>query len=272
MYGVLLAFKDWDLRKGIINSPWTDYNGFGHFYRAFVDDYVLQVIKNTLIISSVKLVTMTIFVIGLALLLNEIRNKIFKRTVQSIIYVPHFLSWIVMTGILMSLFSQSGGVVNRFIVRELNGVPINIMAEPRYFRFLLYATNIWKGGGWGTIIYLAAIMGVSPTLYESAIIDGAGRFRQAVHITLPSIKGTIILLLILNVGGILNAGFDQVYNMMSPSVMEVADIIDTYVFRKTLEWDFSFGTAVGLAKNVVAVFLIVSTDRIAKFFGEEGIF
>lgn len=273
MYGVLLAFKKWELRKGILNSPWEDNWGMNNFIKAFGDPYVIQVIKNTLIISSLKLICGTAFVILLALLLNEVKNQIFKRSIQSIIYLPHFLSWIIMVSFLMGIFSMSSGVVNKFIIQQLGGQAINFMAEPKYFRALLILTEMWKEGGWSTIIYLAAITGISPGLYEAAIIDGANRFRQALYVTIPCIKGTVILLLILSVGGILSAGFDQVFNLMSPAVMNVADILDTYVYRLGVQQArFEMGTAIGLSKNLISIILIISVDRIAKLFGEDGIF
>lgn len=273
MYGVLLAFKKYDIRKGIITSPWEKNYGMNNFIKAFGDPSIINVIKNTLIISTLKLVIGTVFVILLAFLLNEIKSKLFKRSIQSIIYLPHFLSWIIMVSFLMGIFSMSSGIVNKFIIQQLGGQAINFLAEPKLFRGLLVVTELWKEGGWGTIIYLAAIMGIPPGLYEAAVIDGANRFKQAIHITLPSIKGTIVLLFILSVSGILGANFDQIFNLMSPSVMSVGDVIPTFIYRQGIQnMDYSFGAAIGLSQNLVAIILVVSADRIAKLFGEDGIF
>lgn len=208
-----------------------DDNGFGWFKIMFRDPDFLGVIGSTVEISVVKLVTTTTCCILFALLLNELGNPFYKRTVQSIMYLPHFLSWVIMAGIVYNFFSATGGTFNKIITEVFNGQPVQILANPAYFKPLVYVSNLWKEVGFGTIIYLAAIAGVNTEMYESAIIDGASRLKRVFYITLPAIKGTIAILLILDFSKIMNAGYDQILNLYSPQVMAVGDIIDTYVYR-----------------------------------------
>ena len=272
MYGTLLAFKDYDIRKGILGSPLTKMGGFGHFYDLFHSSYFVLVLRNTLIISISKLIINTLFVIIFALLLNEVKNNLFRRTVQAITYLPHFLSWVIMASLLMSILSMSGGAVNKFIEMNLGGKPVNFLAEPKYFRALLYITEVWKEGGWGSIIYLAAILGINPVLYESALIDGAGRFKQAIYVTLPSIRGTIVILLVMGSSSILNAGMEQIMLLQTPATMNVSDVIDTYMFRLAFsQQKFDIATAVELSKSIVGFCLLIATDKLSKLFGEEGL-
>lgn len=273
MYGILLAFKKYRLSKGILGSPWMDNHGFGWFKLMFRDPEFLNVIRNTLEISLFKLVFTTFFCILFALLLNELRNQAYKRTIQSVMYMPHFLSWVILAGIVYNIFSSSGGLLNKIITQTFHGEPVQILANPTYFKPLVYLTHLWREVGFGTIIYLAAIAGVNPEQYESAIIDGASRFKRALYITLPAIKGTVVMLLILNFSSVMSAGFDQILNLYSPQVMQIGDIIDTFVYRHgIMGMEFSYTTAVDLFKQAISIILLLSMNGFIKFIGEEGIF
>ena len=230
-----------------------------------------RVFRNTLLISLYRLFWGFPAPIILALLLNEVYQRHFKRVVQTISYLPHFLSWVVLGGVIRTILSPSTGVVNS-IVTALGGEPIYFLANSIWFVTVLITTGVWQQVGWGSIIFLAAIAGIDPQLYEAAVVDGAGRLRQTWNITIPSIIPVIVILFILRVGDILDAGFDQIFNLYNPAVYEVADIIDTYVYRVGLvELNFSFSAAVGLFKNVIGLILVVIVNRIAKIFGEYGI-
>ncbi|WP_083675999.1 ABC transporter permease subunit [Paenibacillus sp. FSL H8-0548] len=270
LYGVQLAFKDFNIRQGIWNSPWV---GLTHFkFLFFQSPDFLRIMKNTIIISLYHIVFGFPAPIILALLFNEIRLARFKKLAQTITYLPHFFSWVILSGILVTLLSPSVGIVNYLI--ELVGLdPIYFLGDKAYFRFTLILSGIWKEVGWGMIIYLAALAGIDPTLYEAATVDGANRWKQMLHVTLPSILPVITILLILRMGGILDAGFDQVLNLYHPAVYEVGDILDTYVYRVGLQnFQLSMTTAVGLFKNVIALGLVLMTNYIVKKLGQEGIF
>jgi putative aldouronate transport system permease protein len=269
MYGIQLAFKDFRIMKGIWESPWV---GFKYFHYIFVmsPDFG-KIMWNTIVISFLQIVFGFPAPIILALLFNEIRFPWFKKITQTISYLPHFLSWVIIGGILITLLSPSHGIVNYFITM-FGHKPIYFLGEEDWFRFTLIVSGIWKEVGWGMIIYLAALAGVDSQLYEAAVIDGANRWKQTWHITLPSILPVITILLILRVGGIMDAGFDQIFNLYSPAVYGVADVLDTYVYRMGLmNAQFSLTTAIGLFKNVVALFLVLSTNYIVKKLGQEGV-
>ena len=278
-YGIIIAFKDFRPRQGIGGSEWTwnsartNNDAFYFFKQIFVDPDSIRAIRNTLIISSMKLLIMTVVIITMALMLNELRNKLFKRSVQTIIYLPNFFSWVVMGSVIIGMFSVTTGIFNRFIVETLGGQPIPILTNPRYFRTLLYLSEIWKGAGFGSIIYMAAIAGINPEQYESAIIDGANRLQMAWHITLPGIKSVIWLLFLLSVSGILNAGFDQIFNLYTPSTMQVGDIIDTFLFRKAFDGAgmFAYAGAIGISKQVIGVAVLLIMNYVATLTGEESI-
>jgi putative aldouronate transport system permease protein len=272
IYGLILAFKDYSFRGGIFGSPWTSNGGFYWFLKMFNDPEFLHVLWNTISISFWKIVIGTFACIIFALLLNEVRNVPYKRTLQSVMYLPYFLSWVIMASIIYNLFTSSGGVMSRLLQQLNGGNKIQIIGNPEYFRAELYISMIWKGVGFGSIIYLAAIAGVSQELYEAAIIDGANRLQRVWFITIPSIKSVIVLLLILDVGGIMSAGFDQIFNLYSPMVFNVGDVLDTYIYRHGVtSGQFSYTTAVGLFKNVVSFGLLLLVNFIAKRLGEEGI-
>lgn len=263
MYGVLLAFKNFRVVDGILGSPWV---GFEHFEKIFSDSYFYTILGNTLIISLYKLAFGFPVPILFALLLSEVANAKFKRLVQTVSYLPHFISWVVLGGVFFTIFSLEGPVNE--IVRLFGGDPVLFLADDRYFRSILVVTSIYQGFGWGSIVYFAAISGIDPQLHEAAIMDGAGRFQRMFRISIPMLAPVIAIMLILSMSGILDAGFDQIFNMYSIKVYNVADIIDTYVYRKGLiEMDHSYATAVGLFKAVVALVLIVTVNQVVKRLG-----
>lgn len=271
MYGILIAFKDFYPKKGILGSAWADHSGFGNFYKIFKDEYFWKVLRNTVVIGVSKLLISFVAAILLALLINEIRLRFFKKTFQTIVTFPHFLSWVIVAGLVFNIFGISG-IINKAL--QLSGKEaMTVIYDKEFFLPLLFGTDVWKEAGWSSIIYLATMAGISPELYEAADIDGATRLQKIWHITLPAIKPTAILLLILSVGGILSAGFDQIFNLYNPGVYEVADILDTYIYRYTIGSGQrpGEGAAIGLFKSVVSFILVIMVDRIAKLCGERGI-
>ncbi|WP_274365168.1 ABC transporter permease [Paenibacillus thermotolerans] len=263
MYGVVLAFKDFKITQGILGSPWV---GLHWFEKVFSDSYFFTVLKNTMIISLYKLIFGFPVPILFALLLGEISNVKFKKAVQTVSYLPHFISWVVLAGIFFTIFSMEGPI--NMILGWFDVNPMLFLADDRYFRSILVLTSIYQGFGWGSIIYFAAISNIDPQLYEAAVIDGAGRFKRMFYISIPMLVPVIAIMLILSMSGILDAGFDQIFNMYNPRVMNVSDIIDTYVYRRGLvEMDYSYATAVGLFKAVVALILILTVNRIVKWIG-----
>ncbi|WP_010267962.1 ABC transporter permease [Paenibacillus senegalensis] len=267
MYGVIIAFKDFSILDGILKSPWADpWNK--HFLTFFESPYFYQLLRNTILISVYKLIFGIFPPIIMALLLNECRVRWFKSLVQTLTYMPHFLSWVIIYGILIALLSQSSGLINHWI-KELGGEAIPFMTSTTYFRSILVGSEIWQNLGWGAIIYLAAMSGIDPTLYEAARVDGASRLRMIWHVTLPGIRSVIIMLFILNLGYILDAGFGQVYVLYNLQVYPVADIIDTWVFRTgLLQLNFSLAAAVGLFKSGIGLVLVLISNKIARRWGE----
>lgn len=268
MSGIAIAFVDLNIR----NIFQSEFVGFEHFKKVFNDPYFYTVLGNSLIISIYKFIFGFPIPIIFAILLNEIRGSRLKKIVQTTSYLPHFISWVVVAGMFFELLSL-GGPVNK-IIEFFGGEARMFMAESKGFRSILVITDIWKGFGWGSVIYFAALCGVDPELYESAELDGANRFQKAIHISIPSIAPIIVILLILNLRGILSAGFDQIFNMYSVSVYDVADIIDTYVFRKGIqEAQYSYSTAIGLFNSVVSLLLMVIANKLANLVshGEQGL-
>lgn len=267
LYGLLIAFKDYDIFAGdnplhsIFVSTWV---GGENFRRVMGSPAFIRVLSNTVIISAYKLVFLFPLPIMLALLLNEVRSIHLKRAFQTVVYLPHFLSWVIVSGLFLNLLSGTG-IVNQVLMALGRERPLYFFMESSLFRGLLVFTDGWKSIGWGSIVYLAAITGVDPQLYEAAIVDGANRLRQTISITLPGILPTVVLLLILNIGNLLQAGFEQVLTMYNPLVYDVADIIQTYVYRIGLgQLNFSLGTSVGLFNSVVAFVMIVSANSFSK--------
>ena len=269
MYGVLLAFKDYKYNLGILKSPWA---GLANFKLMFGIPYFWTVLRNTILISLGRIIFEFPMPILLALVLNEITSSKLKRFFQTVFTFPHFISWVVISGILINIFGNNGLVAAIFsqLGMEFGG----IMNKPGSFLVLLFTSSIWKSVGWGSIIYLAAIAGIDTELYDAAAVDGATRFQQLRHITLPGLMPTVIVMLILNCGNVLNAGFDQIFNLYNPLVMDQVDILDTYVYRITFSegGDFSFSTAVGLFKAVVNCILLVTVNKIADRTGYRGIY
>jgi putative aldouronate transport system permease protein len=267
MYGIQLAFKEFMFNKGVWGSPWV---GFKQFQILVSNPQFMGVFFNTIWISVNNLIWGFPAPIILALLINEIRVKSFKRVTQSILYLPHFITWIALSGIIYYLLSRTDGVLNK--VLEAMGIkPLYILGNPSAFRPLLYISGIWKTVGWGMIIYLAALAGVNPSLYESAVIDGANRFKQCIYITIPCLKYAIIITLILRVGGLMNSNFDQIFNLISPSTRSTGDVIATYVYRMGIQnGRYDFATAVDLFTQVINCALLFAANWVVKLFGEEG--
>ncbi|MCM3747006.1 ABC transporter permease subunit [Paenibacillus pasadenensis] len=266
MLGLVIAFKELSLVKGIMASPWV---GLEHFQYLFESQEFYKVLRNSLLLSLYQLLWAFPAPIVLALMLNEVRHMLFKRVSQTILYLPHFISWVVLAGMIINFLSPSTGLVNH-IVEALGMKPIHFLIEPDYFRTILVSAEVWKGVGWGTIIYLAAMTGIDPTRYESAKIDGANRFQQIWYVTLPGITTTIVVLLILQVGVILDNGFEQVFLLYNPMTYSVADVFETYTYRIGLiDGRLSFAAAVGLFKSLVGLVLILIANRIARSFGNQ---
>lgn len=268
MYGVVIAFKDYRFLDGIWGSSWV---GLEHFERLFTNNQFFDLLENTLMISLYKLIFAFPAPILFALLLNEIRTGWFKKTVQTLTYLPHFISWVVIAGLVHTILSPTTGAVNA-VLGWFGLGPYNFMMMPDMFRSILVVSDIWKSVGWESIIYLAAIAGVDQEMYEAARMDGASRFRQAVSITLPCILPVIVIMLILQIGNIMEAGFGQILNLYNPTVYSVADIFDTYAYRVGLvDFDFSYATAISLFKNVVGLMLVLVAHRISKRVSGQGI-
>jgi putative aldouronate transport system permease protein len=269
MYGAVIAFKDYVPFLGIGGSQWV---GLAQFQQFFNNPDFVRLLVNTLILALLSLVIAFPVTIFMALMLNEMRLMVLKRTVQTLIYIPHFLAWTVVASLTYLLFSQGAGPLFGFL-NALMGTHIDFLTDPAWFRPIIVLQDIWKNTGWGTIIFLAALATVDQEQYEAAIIDGAGRFKRVWHVTLPSIRPTIIVMLILQMGQILNTGFEQIYLMTNSLNRQVADVFDTYVyFVGITQGAYSYSTAVGLFKAVVGVVLILGANWLAKRFNQEGIF
>ena len=268
MAGIAIAFENYKPGAGIFHSKWVGLYWFRYIFQL---PNGVQVIKNTLIIAVMKIITGLIVPIAFALLLNEIRKSVLRRSIQTIIYLPHFLSWVVLGGIVKEILSLDG-ILNR-ILGSIGLEPVFFMAKPELFRGILVVTDIWKEFGFGTIVYLAAIMAVDISLYESAAMDGAGRWKMLISVTLPSIMPTIVLMATLSLGNILNAGFDQIYNMYNPLLYSTGDIIDTFVYRTGLvDLKYSLATAVGVFKSVISLIMISISYYLADKFAGYRIF
>lgn len=271
IYGIVIAFKDINAFSSVADVITKPFVGFKWFRQLFESYYFWQILRNTVWISLLKLVTVFPAAIALALLINEVRFTRLKRTIQTVCYIPHFFSMVVVAGIVTSLLTTEGGLINQLIVL-FGGEPTMFLGDLRKFRGVLVFTSLWQEVGWGTILYLAAISNIDPQLYEAAVIDGAGKARQTWHITVPGITFVIVILLILQVGKLLDAGFEQILLLYSPPVYEVADILDTYVYRSgILGLKYSFAAAVGLFKTIIAVALLLGTNLAVKRLGHTGL-
>lgn len=268
--GLIIAFQRFIPAKGLFgNQQWV---GLGNFQYIFSMPNTLNVLRNTVTIAFSKIVLNLVVPITVALMLNELQSNKIKRTIQTVIYFPHFLSWIIFGSIIMDMLSPSNGIINRFL-NALGIDSIYFLGDNRYFQGTIIWTDVWKGFGYGTVVYMASITGIDPTLYEAASIDGAGRWQQTWHVTLPGMRMIIVLMMVLALGNVLNAGFDQVYNMYSPIVYESGDIIDTMVYRLGLE-NAKYGpaAAVGLFKSIVSLVFISTSYYVAIRFFDYHLF
>ncbi|MFB9750847.1 ABC transporter permease [Paenibacillus hodogayensis] len=267
MGGLVIAFKDYSFRDGILGSPWV---GFDNFRLLFSNPMMLNIIRNTLVISLLSIVIGFPFPIILAILLNEVRKAVFKKLVQSFVYIPHFLNWVIIGGIIVTLFAQQGGTIN-MLLQKITGSVYPFLYKELSWLSIFIGSGIWKSVGWGAIIYLAALAGVSPELYEAAAIDGASKWRQMWHITLPGIRPTIVLVLILSMGNVMEVGFDQVYVLQNSAVLNVSEVISTWNYKSGLRGNnmFSVGTALGFFESLIGLILVVTANRIARRYGES---
>jgi putative aldouronate transport system permease protein len=269
MFGLSIAFQDYKPFKGIGGSDWV---GFKHFERLFTEPDFMNILTNTLLLFGMNIVFFFPVPIILALMLNEVRLSFFKRTFQTLIYLPHFMSWVIIVSISFVMLTSDGGIVNELLA-YFGFEKVNFLLSPEWFRPTYIIQVIWREAGWGTIIYLAAIASVDPGLYEAARMDGAGRLRQVWHITLPAIRSVIIILLILKIGDVLELGFEHVYLLLNSMNRDVAEIIDTYVYTAGLrQGQFSYSTAIGFFKSFIGLVLVMAANRLAKKMGEEGVY
>lgn len=269
MIGEIIAFKDYRLGDGIFGSKWV---GFKHFQSLFGSIDFWRVIRNTLVLNVYSLVFGFPVPIILALLLNEVRKEGYKRTVQNLLYLPHFISWVVLGGIFIAILSPSTGVVNAVLEHVFGIEPIYFMASSAWWPVAYTLSGIWREAGWGTILYLAAMASIDPQLYEAAKIDGANKLRQIWHITLPGIRSTIAILLVLRMGHMMDVGLEQTLILQNQSVLDVADVISTYVYRVGLQnMNYSYTTALGLFQSAVGLILVIGVNRITRLFGEKGL-
>lgn len=268
MYGIVMAFQDFRLAKGFLGSEWI---GFQNFTEFFTSAFFPMVMKNTIVISFLKLIFGFPAPIILALMLNEVRNRAFKKSIQTVVYLPHFISWVVMGNLISIFFGVGEGVIPQ-LCKDLFGVEIQWMIQHGPFRAILVLSDIWKEAGWGSIIYLAALTSIDSTLYEAASIDGANKFQQLWKITMPALLPIITTMFILRVGGILNAGFEQILILQNPMVYQSSEIIDTYAYaRGFVNGDYGFGAAVGLFKSVVGMAMVILANHFARKYGEGGL-
>lgn len=269
LWGWMTAFQDYSTKKGFANSPWV---GLDNFKWLFSNSDFLLSIRNTLAMSLINLVFGTVSAILLAILLNEVRNRTFKRTVQTVTYLPHFLSMVIVVGMAQNIFASNGSVNDLLIALGIVKEPVFWLGEGKYFWWLVGVINVWKEVGWGTIIYIAAMTSIDPSLYEAAAIDGAGRFQRILHVTLPGIKSTFMVLLIMNIGHLLEAGFEMQYLMRNGLVMKYSDTIDVFVMIYSFGGSrphYAYGVAAGMFKTLVGIILLLGANRIAKLLDEE---
>ena len=269
MFGIVMAFQNFTPAKGIFGSEWV---GMNNFIRLFTMDNIQLVLFNTLYIAISKIVLDIVVPVTFALMLNEVKNRFFVRSVQTITYLPYFLSWVIMAGVFVEILSPSGGLVNNIL--GFFGIdPIFFLGDKKWFPNVMIITDTWKNFGFSAIVYLAALTSVDQSLYEAARVDGANYMQQMFHITLPGIKGIVILMTVLSIGGILDAGFDQIFNMYNPIVYETGDVLDTFVYRLGIkDMAFSLSTAVSLVKSIVSLILIVISYKLAEKFAGYKIF
>lgn len=269
MYGILMAFKDFSFRDGILGSPW---NHFAHFRRLFTSPDFYNVFKNSIVLNLLKIVFCFPIPIMLAIMLNEIRFRRFKKVTQTMVYLPYFISWVVLVSITTNLLSTNGGLVNE-LLKSLGMDPVMFLGKSEWFRPLIVITSVWRETGWNTIVYLAALTAIDQSLYEAAMVDGASHLQRIIHITLPGIAATIVVLLILTVGKSMDNGFEQIFLFQNPVNMQVSDVFETYTYRVGMVMgEFAYATAVGLFKSAVGFILVVGSNKIANLLGQKGIY
>jgi putative aldouronate transport system permease protein len=269
MSGLIMAFQNFQPFLGFLKSPWS---GLSHFHRFFTEPDFWRLTRNTLILGTLNILFFFPVPILLALLINELRNKLFKRMVQNFIYIPYFISWVVVAGLTYTFFTTEGGIFNNFL-EAIGQNKISPLISERAFRPMILLQLIWKESGWGTIIFLAAITGIDPELYKAADIDGANRWDKFWHITLPSIRTTIVIVLLLRIGTFFDTGFEQLLLMINSLNRDVGQVLDTFVYQMGIAGgQFSYTTAIGLFKSLLALFFVVIGNKIAKFMGEEGLY
>lgn len=269
MGGIVIAFQNYKPGLGILGSDWVGWNNFTYLFKM---SEFQNALRNTLVIAVAKLILNLVLPIGFALLLNELRCKIFKRAVQTLTFIPYFLSWVVLSGILIDFLAVDGGMINS-VIKSLGGTPIYFLGDKTIFPATMVVSDIWKNLGYNTVVYLAAITGVDMGLYEAASIDGAGRWKQTLHVTLPCIAPFIALMTILSLGNVLNAGFDQIFNMYNSAVYETGDIIDTLVYRLGMvNRQYSLSTAVNLFKSFISMLLILGSYKLADKYAGYRVF
>jgi putative aldouronate transport system permease protein len=269
MWGLIISFQDYQPYKGIMNSDWV---GMKHYIRLFTEPEFWQILRNTFMLFFYNLFFYFPVPIILAIMLNEVRIQFFKKFVQTIVYIPHFLSWVIIVSITYVMLTMDGGIVNSILV-QLGFEKVNFLMSSKWFYPMYVIQVVWREAGWGTIIYLAAVASIDPGLYEAARIDGAGRFKQIWHITLPSIRSVIVVLLILRVGNVLDMSFEHVFLLLNSMNREVAEILDTYVYTTGLrQGQFSYSTALGLFKSLVGLIMVIGANKLSKKFGEEGVY
>lgn len=267
MYGVLISFKDYNIAKGVFGSDWV---GLKHFKKFLLDDYFWKLVRNTLLLNVYNLLWGFPIPIILALALNEVTNPKFKRVVQTVSYLPHFISTVVVCGMITN-FLSSNGIVNQ-IIKALGGKTVQFLMMPEYFRTIYVSTGIWQAAGWGSIVYLSALTGVDQEVLEAAMIDGANRWQRICHVTLPCITPTISIMLIMQLGKLMNLGYEKILLLYNGSTYETADVISTYVYRRgVLGADFSYGTAVGLFQSVIGLILLMGANKISKKLSETSL-
>lgn len=269
MYGIMIAFQKFSFSRGIWGSTWVGLDNFINFYH---NPYFWKLIRNTFMLNVYSLIFAFPAPIILALLLNEMRNAFFKKSVQMITYIPHFISTVVIIAIVSNLLSPTSGIVNHALHSVFGLEPIYFMNEAGWFRTLYISTDIWVGIGWGSIIYMAALSGIDPHLYEAAHMDGCSRWRAIFHITVPGIMSTIIILLLFRIGSMMSVGFDKVFLMYTPATYETADVLSTYVYRRGLvNAEFSFATAVGVLNNLINICFLITANKLARRYTETSL-
>ena len=262
LFGLVIGFQDFKLSTGVFNSTWRGFDNFRYIFTMYPGFW--NIVRNTVEIALLKLCFGFTAPIVVSLMLHEVTHSAFKRTVQTLVYIPHFVSWVILAGILRSMLDPDNGLINH-VIKLLGGDPVYFLGSNNTFRGVLVVSDVWKGFGWGTIIYMAALTGIDPALYEAATIDGANRLQRAIHITLPGILPIIMLNLILSIPGILNAGFDQIFNLYNERVYKTADVLDTFIYRLgILDSQYALSTAIGMVKSAIGSVLLVASYKIAE--------